>query len=149
MGNKNAVKKYIKHYSSVTHPRSEPSFPSTDVTHSYFHTHTHTLKSGALRSLAAEVQMVCLYASLTQRCSFTFSLLCLLLLDSVHQCSTSLTPLSFALLSPPLPPVPPLPPLCNTSLCPLFITLSIFPTCDLFSLPPRPRGPQTRLAMNE
>lgn len=58
------------------------------------HSLSRTQKSRALCSVASEVQMVCLYASLTQRCSFTSSLLCLLLLDSVHQRSTRVTPLS-------------------------------------------------------
>lgn len=90
MWNKNAVKK--THHYRVTYPRSEPSFPrpmSNTLSLS------RTQKSRALCSVAAEVQMVCLYASLTQCCSFTSSLLCLLLFDSVHQCFTSVTSLSF------------------------------------------------------
>lgn len=73
--------------------------------------------------------MVCLYASLTQRCSFTSSLPCLLLLDSVHQCSTSVTPsppLHFRLCALLFPH--------NLSLCPLFIIVSIFLTHNLLSL---------------
>lgn len=63
------------------------------------HTQSHTEKSSALCSLAAEVQMVYLYASLTQCRSFTSALLCLLLLDSVHHSSTPDTLLGFALSS--------------------------------------------------
>lgn len=63
------------------------------------HTQSHAEKSSALCSLAAEVQMVCLYASLTQCRSFTSALLCLLLLDSVHHSSTPDTLLGFALPS--------------------------------------------------
>lgn len=66
---------------------------------------SHAEKSSALCSLAAEVQMVCLYASLTQCRSFTSALLCLLLLDSVHHSSTPVTLLCFAL---------------STSLCRIF-----------------------------
>lgn len=122
MWNKNAVK---THHNSVTYPRCEPSFPRPVSL-------SHTQKSRALCSVAAEVQMVCLYASLTHRCSFTSSLLRLLLLDSVHQCSTSVTPLSFALLS--LHTLFLFSPLRNLSLCPLFIIVSIFRTHDLLSL---------------
>lgn len=63
------------------------------------HTQSHTEKSSALCSLAAEVQMVYLYASLTQCRSFTSALLCLLLPDSVHHSSTPDTILGFALSS--------------------------------------------------
>lgn len=89
---KHAVK--TLHY-SVTYHGTEPSISLTHVTH----TQSHAEKSSALCSLAAEVQMVCLYASLTQCCSFTFALLCLLLLDSVHHSSTPDTLLRFALSS--------------------------------------------------
>lgn len=63
------------------------------------HTQSHAAKSSSLCSLAAEVQMVCLYASLTQCRSFTSALLCLVLLDSVHHSSTPDTLLGFALSS--------------------------------------------------
>lgn len=61
--------------------------------------HTHAEKSSTLCSLAAEVQMVCLYASLTQCRCFTSALLCLFLLDSVHHSSTPDILLGFALSS--------------------------------------------------
>lgn len=63
------------------------------------HTQSHAAKSSSLCSLAAEVQMVCLHASLTQCRSFTSALLCLVLLDSVHHSSTPDTLLGFALSS--------------------------------------------------
>lgn len=135
MWNKNAglkktTEKATRHY-SVTYPWSEPSFHVTCHMSQYL---THTQKSRALCPAAAEVQMVCLYASLTQRCSFTSSPFCLLLLDSVHQRSTSVTPLSFALLSlrPPFHLSLSLSSY-NLSLCPLVIIVSIFLTHDLFS----------------
>lgn len=81
------------HY-SVAYPGNELSFPWP-----MSHTQSHAEKSSALCSLAAEVQMVCLYASLTQCRSFTSALLCLLLLDSVHHSSTPVTLLCFALSS--------------------------------------------------
>lgn len=89
------------------------------------HTHAHTQKSRALCSVAAEVQMVCLYASLTQGCSFTSSLLRLLLLDSeLHLSHPSL-------------------------LCTFVLSSSSFP---FFGLPVcclSPSGPRSRVLMNE
>ena len=110
-------------------------WPILDLNPVSCHTHTFSLtqKSGALCSDAAEVQMVRLYASLTQHRSFTSSLLRLLLLDSVHQRSTSVTSLlSSALFFASAPSRT-----HNLPLCPLLVTVSIFLTCCLSA----PLGP--------